>query len=122
MSRLPLRHQARSLIMRGRAVEAIALLGNDEPDLMAIAHYVAGRRADAALWSEQALTSPNINPVERIVLLANTGRTEEALSAMEDPRTRRSLIFSMMAMDPLIAPIRDHPRFKAVLRSAGIPI
>ena len=121
-SRLPLRHQARSLIMRGRALEAIALLGKDEPDLMAIAHYLAGRRADAALWSEQALTSPNVNAVERIVLLANTGRIEEALTAMEDQRTRRSLIFSVIAMDPLVAPIRDHPRFKAVLRSAGIPI
>jgi DNA-binding winged helix-turn-helix (wHTH) protein/TolB-like protein/Tfp pilus assembly protein PilF len=60
------------------------------------------------------------DPYERAWLMAWLGSRAEALSALEEAYAKRSLMMPLIASDPAFRGLRDHPRFRAVLRRMAL--
>lgn len=53
--------------------------------------------------------------------LMHLGQTEEALSMLERAINKRTGMGVFLGVDPTFAPLRQHPRFTALVKRVGIP-
>jgi serine/threonine-protein kinase len=116
-----------------------ALLGNVEDalanlaahfDMLGLADCAGVIRAartveDGFAGAAEALielsTSTFVRPAAIAVLLAHTGRTEEAVEWFEKGEDVRDFQTAYLSVVPVPPEVRAHPRFRAILRRVGLP-
>ena len=64
-------------------------------------------------------SSIHIDPVEIATWYVQLGQTEEALEWIEKAYEERSVLVTRLRVFPLLAPIRDEPRFQEIVRKVG---
>jgi len=108
----------------GRAAEAIAMLepitgtSNNRKASLGHAYAVAGRTADArkVLAELQAASAKSYVPAYWFALLyAGLGSRPEALRALERAYEERSTVLAYLQIDPRLAPLRQEPRYVALV-------
>jgi len=52
---------------------------------------------------------------------AELGEKDKAFAALEDVYNSHSNLVGYFKIDPLLNPLRDDPRFKALLKKSGFP-
>jgi serine/threonine-protein kinase len=124
---------ARAYVFKGMLPEAVVearqlLEGVPRPQALAQAGYVlarAGRAQEArALLARISGPKGNAN-VAAPVLLAGVhvglGEYDQAFTALEDAYQEHNFDLLFLRVSPLWDPIRDDPRFSALVRRVGIP-
>ena len=99
----------------GRSAETVAALG--------AAYAAAGRRDDAARCLtelETAARTRYVSPALEAQVLLGLGRSEDALTCLEQARDRRAAEMIWLAVRPTWAPLRSDPRFQALLTQVGL--
>ena len=106
-------HELRRAMPLSRAARAVV------PPLLAYAAAVAGRRDEArdALTRLRPSAERGQIPPELIALVhIGLGEADTAMNWLERARTHRSAIVPYLRVEPLVKPLRDHPRFVRMLR------
>jgi serine/threonine-protein kinase len=106
-----------------RALDAFDRMDPDRtfPDAVAVRGAVlalAGRRseADDALRSLETIgTGHHVLPYHGAVIRLGLGDFEHAITLLEEDADRRSWFSRILSVDPIFDPIREHPRFMALL-------
>ena len=114
----------------GRAIEeyetALRLPGGDQPvtrTLLAHAYAVSGRTAEArSLLAElSALGQKRYVPAEYAALIhLGLGERDAAMAALEQAYEAGSGYLTYLQVEPLFDPLRDDPRFVALVRRVGL--
>jgi serine/threonine-protein kinase len=99
-----------------RSAESIAALG---------AAYALAGRPDAATRClaelETAARTRYVSSALPAQVWLGLGRSEEALSCLERAAEQHAAEMVWLAVRPTWAPLRDEPRFQALLRRVGLP-
>ena len=122
----------RVLIEDGKAEEGLRELHGVAPDLprstaaalLAYGEAAAGRRARAAgLLGELAAiaTREYVSPYSVALVHARLGRSSDALGWLEKAFAEQDTTMVNLRADPRWDPLRDHPRFKALVARMGFP-
>jgi tetratricopeptide (TPR) repeat protein len=106
---------ARSLILAGRAEEALPLW---QPGAIWPIHlYVAlGKRAEA----EKLAAEHAAYPYRMATIAAAMGNTQLALDALEETAVTEAHRMPRLLNDPALHALRDHPRFVALRRASNL--
>ena len=91
--------------------------------LLAYAAAVAGRRGEAreALVEMRRATERGVIPPEFVALVhIGLGELDAAMAWLERARAHRSGIVPYLDVEPLVDPLRTHPRFIELLRELGL--
>jgi serine/threonine-protein kinase len=125
---------AKAYAMKGMYGESIDLMQKSiniagrRPSNIAWLGYIyarAGRTAEALDMLEELQSSDNKEEVthfDRVVIYVGLGETDKALQWLEQAYGKRGFeIFSCQA-DPMLAELRDHPDYKAMMERIGFPI
>ena len=120
-------------VVSGRVEEAIRhyqmarrLPGGQAPvvsGLLGHAHGLAGNpdEARAELRRLEQLGGQTYVPAEyRVLIHLGLGELDAALDALDDAFRNRSNGIAYLAADPILDPLRDQPRFDALMRRAGV--
>jgi len=122
---------ARSLASQGKVDEALAELARAPdftyryeaaPVLYALAR--AGRKAEARQRLADRLAharQSHIDPVGNALIYVGLGETEEAFKWLDSAKVQRPWSMTLLAVEPLWAPVAKDPRFLAVLRDFRLP-
>jgi tetratricopeptide (TPR) repeat protein len=106
-----------------RAVcEGVGEAVKDFQDCLALAYHKLGRQADAetALARFQALEA-NAGAYAYATIYAQWGNTPKALEWLETALRLRDPQLIFLKNDPLLDPLRQEPRFKAIMRELKFP-
>ena len=109
------------------AAEAVRELEKDSPTglvLAGLAHAAAGRSTEAGAILDQLARLAGrqyVSPVHLATLSAYLDDREEALRWMEKAFDERATDLRFLKVDPLLDPIRSHPRFPELLRRMNFP-
>jgi tetratricopeptide (TPR) repeat protein len=106
-----------------RAVcEGVGVAVKDFQDCLALAYHKLGRQADAetALARFQALEA-NAGAYAYATIYAQWGNTPKALEWLETALRLRDPQLIFLKNDPLLDPLRQEPRFKAIMRELKFP-
>ncbi len=84
----------------------------------------AGRRAEAEAIlddlrnpaSQRSVSDPGV-----ALILASLGQTEQALDWLEQAFERRCFWLVYLNVDPCYDPLRDHPRFRSLVKRMSFP-
>jgi len=122
----------RCLVESGRAGEALAPLrlaverSNGLPFLRAALAYGQARAGDQASarrtldelrrGGRQAYESPAV----RVIIHLGLSEAEAALDALDEAIDRRDGLLVWLLVDPLFDPLRDRPRFQAMVEQTGL--
>jgi tetratricopeptide (TPR) repeat protein len=129
----PLWVRSLSLYGRGLLNDAIAsaekgnVIGERQPLLLSVLGHIygrAGRSADAeAILNEMKgrSTQEYIAPLWMGDVCVGMGRTDEALDYLERGFAERNAFIQRISVSPEYDSLRDHPRFRALLRTMGLP-
>jgi tetratricopeptide (TPR) repeat protein len=108
------------------AEQQIRIVGQHAPDVSAL--LVRGmadprQRASAvhALETSPALDSLRRDAIVHALFLAALGENDRALAVLEKFAIDRNSTTSQLLWYPVLDPLRDNPRFKAVLKKIGLP-
>jgi hypothetical protein len=99
----------------GRSTETLAALGS--------AYAAAGRHQDAErvlAELETRATTGYVSPVLRAQLLLSLGRTDDALSRLEEGCDHHAAEMIWLAVRPTWSSLRVNPRFQVLLGSVGL--
>jgi Flp pilus assembly protein TadD len=91
--------------------------------LLGHAYGLAGRTEDARaeLQRLQLAAARGYVPAEyRVLVHLGLGDHDRALAALEEAFQNRSGGIAYLKADPILDPIRDDPRFQAIVRRAGL--
>ena len=108
-----------------RSMEQAMAISNDGAQLAELGriYAVAGKRdpALAILKRLPGTQAPDgfVHTQDAGYILAALGRSEEALTRLEQAVTDRSSRILFLRVDPRVDSLRDHPRFKALLVRIG---
>jgi TolB-like protein/thioredoxin-like negative regulator of GroEL len=102
---------------------ALLYAGDDRAALEAIRPALSAEESKAivALPPREALRAvfvsrPGADPYQRALRLADAGRSQEAVTALEEAFRGRSLMMPLVAVDPGFLPIRGNPRFQKIVK------
>jgi eukaryotic-like serine/threonine-protein kinase len=114
-------HLARALTFAGRLAEALPRweIRKEEPGRqhwMAYAYVIAGRRADV-----ERMAAAHDNPYRLAIIYAALGDKDRALQALERAADIVPHRVAVLVRYPEMTPLRDDPRFAAVLRKLRLP-
>jgi TolB-like protein/class 3 adenylate cyclase/Flp pilus assembly protein TadD len=87
--------------------------------VLAQVYAAAGRRAEARALVDE-LSTEAVDPADLAQAQAALGDTDAALASLEKALERRSLWTVMMGVNPAFDPIREDPRFKALVERVGL--
>jgi TolB-like protein len=111
----------RALLLAGRAAEGVSELqavGRDYEQMLALGYAMAGRREDAMRLLGTIL-SPTYDRVaasyQVALVYAALGAQSQALDRLEAAYTAKDASITELAVDPMLDPLRDNPRFRALL-------
>jgi serine/threonine-protein kinase len=110
-----------------RAVEKAAVLSGRNPSSlawMARIYAVAGRRSEAKALLEQLLTlsaTQYISPLGIAYIYFNLEDKDRGFEWLERAYQERSNGIAYLAVDPYLEPLRADPRFRDIMRRAGLP-
>ncbi|WP_164931246.1 TIR domain-containing protein [Erythrobacter sp. HKB08] len=90
------------------------------PGLAIAARVVEGEEAGDAALAELVESYGDNSFYQQAQVLVQFGREDEALAALEAGRAAGDSGLTLMLTDPLLAPIRQEPRFEAVSASLGL--
>lgn len=77
---------------------------------------LAGRAADArAALAEAEKTAPHLSSYQQATVHLALGRTARALDALERAGEQRDPWLVLLKVDPMLEPLRDHPRMRRLL-------
>jgi TolB-like protein/Tfp pilus assembly protein PilF len=102
------------------------LVGGSQPLVQALIAHAdarAGRAAEAraALDRLREQSSRSYLPPEYLALVyLGLGERDEAMDALELAFANRSPAMAFLRLDPILDPLRDHPRFRALVQAVGI--
>jgi predicted Zn-dependent protease len=108
--------------MTGRLDEAAAEFAKEKIGLLAIPGkaIAAIRRRDAAggaaAFDELRRAEGDNGLYQQAQVLAQWGKTDEALKALEAAAAQADSGLVYLLSDPFLAPLHDQPRFKSLLR------
>ena len=113
----------------GRALGELTKLENrrrelEEAEVAFYRWYVAGRcdrRQDAASIARNMEREPNPLALSMAELWAGVGDRAKTLQWVEEGYRRHEYFLPFIAVDPMLAPYRDDPRFQVVLRQINYP-
>ena len=112
---------ARALLFAGKPAEGISELqavGRDYEHMLALGYAMAGRRGDATRLLATIL-SPAYDraaaPYEVALVHAALGNQSQAVDALEAAYAAKDASMTELAVDPMLDPLRDNPRFIALL-------
>jgi eukaryotic-like serine/threonine-protein kinase len=111
-----IRHMERLLEIAGPASIYMGALGH--------CYAAAGRRADAERLLEQLTAHSQeryITPFASCVTYTGLGRFDEALAALEASLEERNAWMWFLSVDPRFDPLRQDPRFVALVGRYGLP-
>lgn len=97
------------------------------PDAGALRAYLLaemGREADARVILRELDTGgsiPSASPFHTALIRVALGENERALDMLESAVEERSRLVRLLAVEPKYDPIRDQPRFRALLQRLGLP-
>lgn len=106
------------------ALQARAGLANAPVWVEGYVHALAGRTHEArgALQALQTYARRQYVPATEFAFLhLALGEQDAALTWLERGVNERSRGMELLAVDPRVNPLRDHPRFKAILSSLKLP-
>jgi tetratricopeptide (TPR) repeat protein len=114
-------HLARALTFAGRLAEALPRweIRKTEPGWqhwMAYAYVIAGRRADV-----ERMAAAHDHPYRLAIIYAALGDKDRALQALDRAADIVPHRVAHLVRYPEMAPLRDDPRFAAVLRKLRLP-
>ncbi len=119
--------EIRALFALGRDQEATVAAaaqlrrsGVAEASLQGLLRSDAVPPRQAYLELRRASLAGLLSPGADASLLAQLGRTEEALAALERALAERSEYIAFLAVDPDLDPLRDDPRFQRLQARAGL--
>ena len=113
---------------QGRPDEAIALLepisatSLNRKSSLGHAYGIAGRAAQARIVLDtlRARAARSYVPSYYFALVhLGLGERDSALQYLERAYQERSTVLAYLRIDPRLAPLRDHPRFTALVRRIG---
>ena len=87
------------------------------------AYAVAGRREAALKLAEEIRTDPNVGhkSYDLAAIYACLGEKKQALEWLEEAYEEHAIFtFSMFNTEPFLASLRDEPRFKELVKKAGL--
>lgn len=111
-----------ALLMLGRIDEAAASFAREKAEMLAIPGraFVAARRGDAAgiaaAFKELVAAAGDNGLYQQAQVLAQWGKTAEALAALARARAEQDAGLVLLLNDPFLAPLRGTPDFAALLR------
>ena len=126
-------YAARAYAMKGEYAAALAGFTKvmeliDDPNYLAFivhVHAVSGKRDDALKALEQmkqmAGTGRYVSPHSFALAYAGLGDKDKALEYLERSFETRDTNFSFIDIDPYLKDLRSDPRFKDLVRRAGLP-
>lgn len=110
----------RCYLQQGRIPEAIEALGQRLTADLAYAYALAGRTEEAEFMLGEIRRRVPTAAYDPALILIALDRHGEALDLLEDAYRKRSRRMAWMGVDPQLDPIRDEPRFQAVLELVGL--
>ena len=114
---------AKVSMQQGKTEEALpAYRRIAAPGLLAYALGRAGRAEEAKQVLRQVGSPAELTAQHRALALVGTGEPHRALDQLEDDLAERALWPLWLRADPALDPLRDQPRFHALLRAMGLPI
>ncbi|MBN8733137.1 MAG: hypothetical protein J0L64_21555, partial [Acidobacteria bacterium] len=128
----PHRDLGRVLLATGSPAEAIPPLlraqqlggAHTDAGLLVIAHARAGHRAQALALRDALVVRAKreyLTPYTLALASVGLGEHTRALDYLEQAAAERSMPMKWIGVEPLFDPIRDQPRFQALLRQMRLP-
>ncbi len=112
----------RALLLAGRPAEGVKELeaaGRRYELMLALGYAMAGRGEDANRLLEKVL-SPSYDQVadryEIALVYAALGDQSRAMEWLEAVEAAKNAAMTELAVDPMLDPVRDHPRFRALIQ------
>jgi serine/threonine-protein kinase len=105
-----------------RQALATHLGAKESPYVVAALGYLAARRGDGAAAEERLreledrVREQYVSPVALVTILVGLGRVDEALGWLERAHEERRGWLAYLTVEPLLDPLRGHPRFAALIR------
>jgi serine/threonine protein kinase/tetratricopeptide (TPR) repeat protein len=95
-----------------------------DPRGEAMALVLRGKRAEAAALAERfakMASESQFNPYYVAVMYSVLGEEDQAMHWLDRSYQARSVDLAYIAIDPMVDPLREDPRFHALLRRIGVP-
>jgi serine/threonine-protein kinase len=93
------------------------------PDALAIRGYVlarSGRRVEALDALSALARNPSGNSFQKAVVYIGLGDRDRSLELLERGADERSALMRLIGVDPIMDPLREEPRFRALLVKMGL--